>query len=108
MKRQDREKYQNMRFEDALIDAAMEMVHDGSMTVEEEKKAYRFFADKLGMSGLKPQKNVKQGIRTRLKKKFGLKSITIPGGIASVKPDKTYDPNKPDPEGLSKSRYAKA
>lgn len=107
MKRQDREKYQNMRFEDALSDAAMEMHFEGMMNDQEEQRAMLMFAERLGLQGLKPKKNVKQGIKTRLKKKFGLKPIAIPGGKPAVKVDKTYDPHKPDPEGLIGSKYVK-
>lgn len=107
MKRQDREKYQDMRIEDAIVDSVMEMVHDGSMNAEEEKKKLREYADKLGLQGLLPQKNVKKSICIRLKKRLGLKPVNIPGGIKSVIKDQTYDPLKPDPEGLSTSKYLK-
>lgn len=108
MKRQDREKYQKMQFEDALVDAAMEMYHRGDMSDDEEKKWYIFFAEKLGMFGLKPQKNVKQGIRSRIRTRFGLKPINIPGAKPGVdKVDETYDPHKPIADGLVASRYLK-
>lgn len=107
MKRQDREKYQKMHFEDALVDAAMEMYHSGGMTETEEKKWMIFFSERLEMFGLKPQKNVKKGIQARLKKKFGLKPIDLPKDGKVQKIDKSYDPHKPDPEGLINSRYLK-
>lgn len=109
MKRKDLEKYIQSRFEDALVDAAMEMVHDGTMTPLQEKKAYLFFAEKLGFTGLKPSKDVKKGIATRLRKRFGLKPVLWFGpkpGVERV--DKSYDPNKPIPEGLSASKYITA
>lgn len=107
MKRQDREKYQKMVFEDALTDAAMEMVHRGDMTDKEEAFYFRFFAEKLELAGLKPQKNVKGGVRARLKKRFGLNLVNWPGAKPGVLVDKTYNPNALEAEGMSKSRYHK-
>lgn len=106
MKRKDREQYQKMQFEDALGDAAMEMYHRGDMTEAEEKQWFIFFAERLGLFGLLPQKNVKLGVRTRLRKRFGLKPVDWPGDKPGVEHiDKTYDPNAPVIEGLSSSKY---
>lgn len=107
MKRKDLQKYQLMGFEDAIVDAAMEMVHRGDMTEAQEQYWFRFFAETCGMLGLKPQKDVKKAIQRRLNwpQKFGL--LPVPGGIPGtpeVKPDPNYSTVK---EGLSTSRFLK-
>lgn len=107
MKRQDREKYQDMRIEDAITDAILEMEYDGSMNTEESRKKMREYGEKLGLLGLLPQKDVKKGCNVRLKLLRKSKKPVIPGGINQIVRDKTYDPLKPDPEGLSTSKYLK-
>src|SRR5258705_1545701 len=84
MKRIDRENYQKMKFEDALGDAAFDMVGAGEMTPAEERKWLYLFADKYDFVGLIPQKNVKVGILNRLTKRFGLKPVNIPGDKPGV------------------------
>jgi hypothetical protein len=84
MTRQHREKYQDMRIEDAIGDTIMEMEFDGSMNTTEANKKLREYGEKLGLSGLIPQKDVKRGIRIRLKKRIGLKPASIPGGVKTV------------------------
>ena len=105
MKRTDRENYQKMKFEDALGDAAFEMVYRGEMSEDEEKTWLRLFADKYGFVGLIPQKNLKRGIRARLKSLYGLKRVSWPGDNPAVKVDSSYDPKALEPEGLSHSKY---
>lgn len=105
MKRKDRERYQLQKIEDAIVDAAMEMVHHGEMTNAEEQALFRSLAQKLGLSGLLPQKDVKRavGMRLKFKKRFGLLPVSIPG-----KPEVTVDPTyKPNAEesSLAKSRF---
>jgi diphthamide synthase (EF-2-diphthine--ammonia ligase) len=106
MKRKDREKYQLLRFEDAIVDAAMEMVSRGDMTSEQEKNWFEFFAEKYDMKGLLPVKNVKRAIELRLKfkKMFGLLPLEIPGGKPEVKVDASYQPIK-DTSSLAKSKF---
>lgn len=100
-----RDRYQKMRFEDALLDAAMEMVHRGDMNYEEEDRWYRYFAEKMEMDGFKPQKDTKRSISRRLKSKLGLKPVNWPGDKPGVTPDKSYDPTAPIPDGLVSSKY---
>lgn len=108
MKREDREKYQKMRFEDALTDAAMEMTYRGEMSSDEEKRWYLLFADKYDFVGLIPGKNVKMGIRARLKQRYGLKSVHWPGSKPGVEhTDTSYDPVAPIQEGLISSKYVR-
>lgn len=106
MRRQDREKYQLMQFEDALVDAAMDMVAKGDMTEGQERGWFIFFVDKLGMLGLQPQKNVKRAIANRLafKQRYGLLPVEIPGGFPEIKVDETYQPNT-EKGTLAQSKY---
>lgn len=93
LKRKDRNKYQLMKFEDAITDVALEMVHQGDMTEEQEKMWYNFFAVSCEMKGLKPgrdQASIKRGIRTRLKY-WAKRKIIIPGDPPGVKVDPTYE-----------------
>jgi len=105
MKRKDREKFQLMRFEDSIVDAAMEMVHTGDMTEAQERAWFIFFSEKLGMMGLRPQKNVKRSISERLKfkQRFGLLPVHIPGGPPEVTVDETYQPK--EKKGLALSKF---
>src|SRR6266852_5871781 len=68
-KREDLKKLQRMCFEDAIVDAAMEMVHLGYMSEVQEEQWYKFFADNCKMLGLRPTKtkaSLIRAIRNRL------------------------------------------
>lgn len=111
MKRKDREAAQRMKFEDAIVDAAMEMVQSGDMTPAQEKEWYEFFLGNYGFKGLAPLKNldsVKRGIRMRLRLGWALKPVKIPGDKPGGKVDPTYKPVEveiPERKGLETSKY---
>lgn len=110
MKRKDQQRYHQMMFEDALVDAAMEMVHRGDMNESQEKAWFKFFAERYEFGGLIPAKDVKRGIKARMKHWYANPnkwkiSGRVPGGVKQVVVDKTYDPNAPVEGGLSTSKY---
>lgn len=111
MKRKDREKYQMMRFEDAITDAAMEMIQEGNMTEDQDKEWMKFFAERYQFKGLIPRRDVSTVKRGCKKRAFMLQhtpDVSIPGGKPGVeKVDVSYQPSAPEPEGLTTSRYAK-
>src|SRR6185436_20851909 len=78
-KRVDIERFHLMRFEDAITDACMEMVHRGEMTEAQEKMYYEWFSTlRRGRQGLclipgRSQEATKKGIRARLKKFYNKK-----------------------------------
>lgn len=93
LKRKDRKAYHLMKFEDAITDIALEMVHRGDMTEIEERQYYAYFAECCDLKGLKPcrdQASVKRGIQRRLKMLYKNKP-TIPGGPPDIKVDPTYE-----------------
>lgn len=105
MKRKDRQKHQLMRFSDAIVNEAMNMVEDGDMHPFEEKEWYAFFAEVAKMRDLLPRKprNPKNIIKRRLSLPwlYGLLKVKIPGGLPVVKPDPSYDPKT----SLAKSKF---
>lgn len=108
LKRKDREQYHMMKFEDALTDAAFEMVHSGDMTEDQERQWYAFFAARYDMKGLIPGRDgaaVKRGIRARLRF-WEKRKPTIPGPIPGVEVDPTYNP-KTGKEVSFKSKYVR-
>lgn len=110
MKRKDQQRYHQMMFEDALVDAAMEMVHRGDMNDSQEKAWFKFFAERYEFGGLIPHKDVKRGIKARMKhwyanpKKWKITG-RVPGGVNKIEVDKTYDPTSPVEGGLAASKY---
>jgi hypothetical protein len=104
MSRKDRETRQKMLLEDAIVDATMEAVDRGYMTVQEEQQWFRFYAERLGLQGLLPQRNVKAAIRRRLNwpNKYGLLPVSIPG----EKPPQDIKPKKES--SLKQSRFRQA
>ena len=103
LKRKDLERLHLMRFEDALTDAAFEMVARGEMTEKQEKEWYAFFAENYGMKGMLPpprtQATVKKALKTRWWHRqkqmlIGKYFPTIPGPkpAEGLKVDETYDP----------------
>lgn len=110
MSRQDRERYQLMRFEDAIGDAALDMLMEGRMSEKEEKEWYRLFAERYNMPGLLPRRDnetIKRGIRGRIR--FYRRRLKLPamfgGGVRKVIPDKGYVPETDT--GLAKSKFYK-
>lgn len=111
MKRRDRAKYHNMKIEDAIIDACMDMVHHGDMTPDEEQKKYKQYAKAYDLTGLLPgkdQASVKRGINLRLLRGWWTKKKEM---LIGPPPGGAVDPNY-QPEfavariGLESSKYA--
>lgn len=96
MKRRDRVKYHNMKIEDAIIDATMEMVHSGDMTPDEEAAIFKTYAKAYGLTGLMPgkdQASVKRGINLRLLRGWWTKSKAMwIGAPPGVPVDPNYKP----------------
>jgi hypothetical protein len=111
MSKDERYQRQLMRFEDALGDAALDMLISGEMNKEDEQHWLRIFADGnvYNMKGLMPYKTRESRIKGALARiKYYQKtpwSGNKSGGVLSVIPDRTYNPN-PD-TGLALSKYAK-
>lgn len=106
LKNKDREKYQLMKFEDALTDAAFEMVHSGDMTAQQEKMWYARFASAYNMAGLVPGRpkdteSLKKMSRTRLQFWRRRPKPNIPGDPPGVEVDPTYI------DGKFKSKYVR-
>lgn len=111
MKRKDLEVLQRMRFEDSILDAAMEMEARGEATEAQIKGWFDFFCTAYNMKGLKPgprtNEVVKRGIRRRLQMQWALKPANT-FGLPKVKVDTSYKPvDEPIPErtGLETSKY---
>lgn len=107
LKRKDLERYHLMKFEDALTDAAFEMVQRGEMTEKQERLWYAFFAEQYNMLGVMPirdQASTKRGIKARMSMWWGKIKPDIPGPKPGVKVDETYKP-KNDP--VMKSKYVR-
>lgn len=105
LKRKDIEAYHLMKFEDAITDAAFEMVHSGEMTEKQEQQWYAFFAERYDMKGMIPRRDRATFIRgslLRIKRLQNSKKPDIPGGPPGCKVDPTYDP-KP----VMKSKYVR-
>jgi len=98
LKRKDLERLHLMRFEDALTDAAYEMVARGEMTEAQEKLWYSFFAEQYGMKGLMPQPRTPETTKRGIKMRMNMWWAKIKPNIPGPKPgeglvvDKTYDP----------------
>lgn len=112
MSRDQRQKLQMMRFEDAITDASLDMLVSGEMNSEDERFWNNFFADNYKFIGLLPAPLSKaariRGAITRIKfyKRY---RPNIPGGLPVVTADPNYVPTKAGAEtgSLSTSRYAK-
>lgn len=98
LKRKDLERLHLMRFEDAITDAAYEMVARGEMSEAQEKVWYNFFAEQYGMKGVRPPPRtpatVKRGIQLRMQMWWAKIHPKLPGGKPGdgLVVDKTYDP----------------
>lgn len=105
MSREERERLQKMRYEDALVEASWRMIEAGEMSVDEEKRWYRKFAEAYDMAGLWPSKTVQsiiKGCRTRI---AWLRKTPKPNtfGLPEVKSDPNYSGGA---SVLAKSKYA--
>lgn len=109
MSRDDRMKYQLMRFEDAISDAALDMMMEGRMSELEEKHWYTLFATRYEFPGLLPRRDketIKRGIKTRIWFYRNKLKVRLPEGKPQPIPDPTYLPD--GNSALAKSKYAKA
>lgn len=113
MKRKDREKYQKMKLEDAIVDCVENMVHEGDMTPTQAIETYTKMGKSYDLVGLMPgrdQASVKRGILYRFRTwYYAPKKVILPG----AKPGEgvEVDPNyKPEfaivRRGLDSSKYA--
>lgn len=108
MKPRDTRTYQRMQFEDALMDAALTMLSRGEMTDKQfEWWRQEVFIKQLKLQDFIPKKNVKRGIRARLKELYGLNPWrNVAGGPPTITTDVTYKPTE-KPTKLN-SRYSEA
>lgn len=110
MKRKDREKYHSMVIEDAILDACMQMVVDGDMTAEEEKRRLSKMCRSYDLTGLMPgkdQASVKRGVNFRLLRGWWAKKPRIPGDPPGGPVDPNYKPEfEAARRGLATSKYA--
>lgn len=116
MKRKDREKFQLMKFEDAITDAAMDMVAKGEMVEWEEKYWYKFFSN-LGLVGFTRDRTTLSVRHAMILRRMILlfnhspfNFMDIPGGKPGegVPVDKSYKPVLEEPDtrrSSSTSRY---
>lgn len=108
MSRDDRMKYQLMRFEDAISDASLDMMMEGRMSPEEEKYWYGLFATRYEFPGLLPRRDngaIKRGIKARIWFYRNKLKVHLPQGALPQIPDPTYLPG--GNSVLAKSKYAK-
>jgi len=106
--RKEQKRLQQTRFEDAIVDIAMEMVSRGEMTEQQEAEWYKYFYEQCKLKGLQPTRtlsSVKRAVEKRLtwKNLYGLLPVKIPGGPPGTKADPTYDGRS---EGLARSKYS--
>lgn len=109
MSRDQRQKLQMMRFEDAITDASINMIMSGELTPDEEKSWGRFFADRYGMNGLLPGPFSRESrIRGALARItfYRRHRPDYTGGPPGVPVDTSYVPVAAEVRGLSTSKYA--
>lgn len=109
MSRDQRQKLQMMRFEDAITDASLDMLMSGEMSPQDEKFWNHFFADNYKFIGLLPAPLSKEsrirGAITRIKF-YKRHRPNYGGGPPGVPVDPNYTPASTPTGGLSTSRYA--